>query len=183
VALAQGQERRLDFHRPPQRQETMGDYCSVPIHVLPTGGHARARSGLLARRLQQRITVQETALRACVETRTGCRNGWPDSKTRRATPNAVSVRLRAPRCGSRNMNPLAGGARPEDPGARSLRPCGPENRRLERLHAMRIPGAPRRQPVPRSQPLSGASAAEMPSSPARRRSMTSHRRLLSARSD
>jgi histidinol dehydrogenase len=39
--------------------ETLGDYCSGTNHVLPTGGHARARSGLGLGDFTKRITIQE----------------------------------------------------------------------------------------------------------------------------
>ena len=39
--------------------EPMGDYCSGTNHVLPTGGHARAWSGLSLMDFTRRITVQE----------------------------------------------------------------------------------------------------------------------------
>ncbi len=39
--------------------EPMGDYCSGTNHVLPTGGHARACSGLSLMDFTRRITVQE----------------------------------------------------------------------------------------------------------------------------
>jgi histidinol dehydrogenase len=39
--------------------EPMGDYCSGTNHVLPTGGYARAASGLGLADFQKRITVQE----------------------------------------------------------------------------------------------------------------------------
>ena len=39
--------------------ESLGDYCSGTNHVLPTGGHARACSGLGVSDYVKRITVQE----------------------------------------------------------------------------------------------------------------------------
>ena len=39
--------------------ESLGDYCSGTNHVLPTGGHARAFSGLGVSDFVKRITVQE----------------------------------------------------------------------------------------------------------------------------
>ena len=42
--------------------EPMGDYCSGTNHVLPTGGHARAYSGLAVLDFVKRISVQELTL-------------------------------------------------------------------------------------------------------------------------
>jgi histidinol dehydrogenase len=39
--------------------ESLGDYCSGTNHVLPTGGHARACSGLGVSDFVKRVTVQE----------------------------------------------------------------------------------------------------------------------------
>ena len=39
--------------------ESLGDYCSGTNHVLPTGGHARAYSGLGVADFVKRITIQE----------------------------------------------------------------------------------------------------------------------------
>lgn len=39
--------------------EAVGDYCSGTNHVLPTGGHARASSGVSVDAFVNRITVQE----------------------------------------------------------------------------------------------------------------------------
>ena len=39
--------------------ESLGDYCSGTNHVLPTGGHARACSGLGVADFVKRITIQE----------------------------------------------------------------------------------------------------------------------------
>ena len=39
--------------------EALGDYCSGSNHVLPTGGAARAWSGLSVASFQKAITVQE----------------------------------------------------------------------------------------------------------------------------
>jgi histidinol dehydrogenase len=41
--------------------ESLGDYCSGTNHVLPTGGHARACSGLGVSDFVKRITVQEAS--------------------------------------------------------------------------------------------------------------------------
>jgi histidinol dehydrogenase len=42
--------------------EAVGDYCSGTNHVLPTGRHARASSGLAVSDFQKRLTVQELTL-------------------------------------------------------------------------------------------------------------------------
>ena len=41
--------------------ESLGDYCSGANHVLPTGGHARAYSGLGVSDFVKRITIQEAS--------------------------------------------------------------------------------------------------------------------------
>ena len=41
--------------------ETLGDYCSGTNHVLPTGGHARAWSGLSVAAFRKGIAVQEAS--------------------------------------------------------------------------------------------------------------------------
>jgi histidinol dehydrogenase len=74
--------------------ETMGDYCSGTNHVLPTGGHARALSGLALADFSKRITVQEVSA-------AGLRDLGPVAETLArlegldAHANAVTVRLRA----------------------------------------------------------------------------------------
>ena len=74
--------------------ETMGDYCSGTNHVLPTGGHARAMSGLSLADFSKRITVQEISA-------SGLRDLGPVAETLArlegldAHANAVSLRLRA----------------------------------------------------------------------------------------
>ena len=50
--------------------EALGDYCSGSNHVLPTGGAARAWSGLSVASFQKAITVQEAS-------RTGIANAGP----------------------------------------------------------------------------------------------------------
>ena len=41
--------------------EALGDYCSGTNHVLPTGGAARAMSGLSVASFQNAISVQDVA--------------------------------------------------------------------------------------------------------------------------
>ncbi len=73
--------------------ETMGDYCSGTNHVLPTGGHARALSGLSLADFSKRITVQEVSA-------SGLRDLGPVAEALARLEgldghaNAVSVRLR-----------------------------------------------------------------------------------------
>jgi histidinol dehydrogenase len=43
----------------PYSPEAIGDYCSGTNHVLPTGGAARAYSGLSVASFMNRVTVQE----------------------------------------------------------------------------------------------------------------------------
>jgi histidinol dehydrogenase len=72
--------------------EAVGDYCSGTNHVLPTGGHARAWSGLAVTDFQKRITVQELSAE-------GLCNIGPDaialaeSEGLTAHARAVSLRL------------------------------------------------------------------------------------------
>ncbi|TAK38439.1 MAG: histidinol dehydrogenase [Lysobacteraceae bacterium] len=47
--------------------ETLGDYCSGSNHVLPTGGHARAWSGLSVAAFRKSIAVQEASREALAE--------------------------------------------------------------------------------------------------------------------
>ena len=47
--------------------ETLGDYCSGSNHVLPTGGHARAWSGLSVAAFRKSIAVQEASRDALAE--------------------------------------------------------------------------------------------------------------------
>jgi histidinol dehydrogenase len=74
--------------------ETIGDYCSGTNHVLPTGGHARATSGLALGDFSKRITVQEISA-------AGMRDLGPVAETLArlegldAHANAVTVRLQA----------------------------------------------------------------------------------------
>ena len=51
----------------PWTPETLGDYCSGTNHVLPTGGHARARGGLGLADFVKRISVQEATARGLRE--------------------------------------------------------------------------------------------------------------------
>ncbi len=72
--------------------EALGDYCSGSNHVLPTGGAARAWSGLSVASFQKAITVQEA-------TRVGIANAGPCAATLahaeglRAHARAVELRL------------------------------------------------------------------------------------------
>jgi histidinol dehydrogenase len=74
--------------------EPMGDYCSGTNHVLPTGGNARAMSGLSLADFCKRITVQELS-------RAGLKDLGPVARTLAllegldAHANAVTVRLDA----------------------------------------------------------------------------------------
>lgn len=72
--------------------EALGDYCSGSNHVLPTGGAARAWSGLSVASFQKAITVQEAS-------RMGIANAGPCAATLahaeglQAHARAVEVRL------------------------------------------------------------------------------------------
>ena len=72
--------------------EALGDYCSGSNHVLPTGGAARAWSGLSVASFQKAITVQEA-------NRTGIANAGPCAATLahaeglQAHARAVELRL------------------------------------------------------------------------------------------
>ncbi|HZF15240.1 MAG TPA: histidinol dehydrogenase [Steroidobacteraceae bacterium] len=74
--------------------EPLGDYCSGTNHVLPTGGHARALSGLALADFSKRITVQEL-------TTAGLQDLGPVAETLAhletldAHANAVAVRLKS----------------------------------------------------------------------------------------
>jgi histidinol dehydrogenase len=74
--------------------EPIGDYCSGTNHVLPTGGNARAMSGLSLADFCKRITVQELS-------RAGLKDLGPVARTLAllegldAHANAVTVRLDA----------------------------------------------------------------------------------------
>lgn len=71
--------------------EALGDYCSGSNHVLPTGGAARAWSGLSVASFQKAITVQEA-------TRAGIANAGPCAVTlaqaEGLTAHARAVELR-----------------------------------------------------------------------------------------
>jgi histidinol dehydrogenase len=71
--------------------EALGDYCSGSNHVLPTGGAARAWSGLSVASFQKAITVQEA-------TRVGIQNVGPCAATlahaEGLTAHARAVELR-----------------------------------------------------------------------------------------
>ena len=72
--------------------ESLGDYCSGSNHVLPTGGAARAWSGLSVASFQKAITVQEAS-------RDGIANAGPCAATLahaeglQAHAHAVELRL------------------------------------------------------------------------------------------
>jgi histidinol dehydrogenase len=73
--------------------ETLGDYCSGTNHVLPTGGHARACSGLGVSDFVKRVTVQEATpagLRQLGRTAVVLAR----MESLEAHANAVNVRLR-----------------------------------------------------------------------------------------
>ena len=78
----------------PWSPETLGDYCSGTNHVLPTGGAARAWSGLALLDFTRRITLQEL-------TPAGLQGLGPAARTLaqleglQGHANAVDVRLRA----------------------------------------------------------------------------------------
>jgi histidinol dehydrogenase len=74
--------------------ETLGDYCSGTNHVLPTGGHARARSGLGVSDFVKSVTVQE-ATPAGLKQLAGTAVVLARLESLEAHANAVNVRLRA----------------------------------------------------------------------------------------
>lgn len=72
--------------------EALGDYCSGSNHVLPTGGAARAWSGLSVGSFQKSITVQE-ATRAGLDVIGACAATLARAEGLDAHANAVDVRL------------------------------------------------------------------------------------------
>lgn len=72
--------------------EALGDYCSGSNHVLPTGGAARAWSGLSVASFQKAITVQE-ASRAGIASAGTCAAILAHAEGLQAHARAVELRL------------------------------------------------------------------------------------------
>jgi histidinol dehydrogenase len=72
--------------------ETLGDYCSGSNHVLPTGGSARAWSGLSVDAFRKAIAVQE-ATRAGLEGAGPCAATLARAERLVAHARAVELRL------------------------------------------------------------------------------------------
>ena len=72
--------------------EALGDYCSGSNHVLPTGGAARAWSGLSVASFQKAITVQE-ATRAGIASVGRCAAILAHAEGLQAHARAVELRL------------------------------------------------------------------------------------------
>ncbi|MDE2407289.1 MAG: histidinol dehydrogenase [Xanthomonadaceae bacterium] len=72
--------------------EALGDYCSGSNHVLPTGGAARAWSGLSVASFQKAITVQE-ASRAGIANAGPCAATLAHAEGLQAHAHAVELRL------------------------------------------------------------------------------------------
>ena len=72
--------------------EALGDYCSGSNHVLPTGGAARAWSGLSVASFQKAITVQE-ATRAGIASAGPCAATLAHAEGLQAHARAVELRL------------------------------------------------------------------------------------------
>ena len=72
--------------------EALGDYCSGSNHVLPTGGAARAWSGLSVASFQKDITVQE-ASRAGIANAGPCAAILAQAEGLQAHARAVELRL------------------------------------------------------------------------------------------
>jgi histidinol dehydrogenase len=72
--------------------EALGDYCSGSNHVLPTGGAARAWSGLSVASFQKSITVQE-ATRAGIANAGPCAATLAHAEGLQAHARAVELRL------------------------------------------------------------------------------------------
>ena len=72
--------------------EALGDYCSGSNHVLPTGGAARAWSGLSVASFQKAITVQE-ASRAGIANAGPCAAILAHAEGLQAHARAVELRL------------------------------------------------------------------------------------------
>ncbi|KRA52586.1 histidinol dehydrogenase [Pseudoxanthomonas sp. Root65] len=73
--------------------EALGDYCSGTNHVLPTGGAARAYSGVSVASFQNFVSVQ-SASRAGVTAIGGCALTLARAEGLDAHANAVALRLR-----------------------------------------------------------------------------------------
>ena len=78
----------------PWSPEPMGDYCTGTNHVLPTGGHARAYSGLSVTDFLRNITVQELTPAGLRELGPTAR-ALADLEGLDAHSNAVAIRLSA----------------------------------------------------------------------------------------
>ena len=72
--------------------EALGDYCSGSNHVLPTGGAARAWSGLSVASFQKAITVQD-ASRAGIAATGPCAVTLAYAEGLQAHARAVELRL------------------------------------------------------------------------------------------
>ncbi|MCH6484337.1 histidinol dehydrogenase [Pseudoxanthomonas sp. LH2527] len=73
--------------------EALGDYCSGTNHVLPTGGAARAYSGVSVASFQNFVSVQ-SASRAGITAIGGCALTLARAEGLDAHANAVALRLR-----------------------------------------------------------------------------------------
>jgi histidinol dehydrogenase len=72
--------------------EAVGDYCSGTNHVLPTGGHARAYSGVSVASFLKQITVQELTQKG-LEQIGPCAVTLANSERLHAHARAISLRL------------------------------------------------------------------------------------------
>jgi len=75
--------------------EALGDYCSGSNHVLPTGGAARAWSGLSVASFQTAITVQE-ASRDGLRVAGPCAAVLAHAEGLQAHARAIELRLEQP---------------------------------------------------------------------------------------
>lgn len=75
--------------------ESLGDYCSGSNHVLPTGGAARAWSGLSVNSFMKSLTVQ-TASRGGIATIGPCAVTLAEAEGLQAHARAVQLRLAVP---------------------------------------------------------------------------------------
>ena len=75
--------------------EALGDYCSGTNHVLPTGGAARAFSGVSVSSFQNFISVQQASA-AGIGGIGGCAVTMAEAEGLEAHANAVRLRLEAP---------------------------------------------------------------------------------------
>ena len=73
--------------------EALGDYCSGTNHVLPTGGAARAYSGVSVASFQNFVSVQ-SASRTGIAAIGGCALTLARAEGLDAHANAVALRLR-----------------------------------------------------------------------------------------